>query len=94
MQRCSTLLVRDDIPETLSFLTDTRDGASFTALIATDGPRALARVDQSTPDRVAMAAGLRHSESGRSWPPTPAATPATRTAARTPPTSPTSAGCS
>jgi DNA-binding response OmpR family regulator/DNA-binding CsgD family transcriptional regulator len=52
--RRDTLLVVDDTPETLGFLTDTLDGAGFTVLIATDGESALARVDQITPDLVLM----------------------------------------
>lgn len=54
LHRKSTLLVVDDTPETLSFLTDTLDGAGFTVLIATDGDSALALVDQITPDLVLM----------------------------------------
>lgn len=53
-QRRSTLLVVDDSPETLSFLTDTLDGAGFTVLIATEGEGALSLVDQITPDLVLM----------------------------------------
>jgi DNA-binding response OmpR family regulator len=52
--RKDTLLVVDDTPETLGFLTDTLDGAGFTVLIATDGESALALVDQITPDLVLM----------------------------------------
>ena len=52
--RRDTLLVVDDTPETLGFLTDTLDGAGFTVLIATDGESALALVDQITPDLVLM----------------------------------------
>ena len=39
--RRDTILVVDDTPETLGFLTDTLDHAGFTALIATDGESAL-----------------------------------------------------
>ena len=49
-----TVLVVDDTPETLSFLTDTLDQAGFTVLIATDGDSALQLVDQITPDLVLM----------------------------------------
>jgi DNA-binding response OmpR family regulator len=52
--RKDTLLVVDDTPETLSFLTDTLDHAGFTVLIATDGASALDLVDQITPDLVLM----------------------------------------
>src|SRR5579871_1707414 len=52
--RRDTVLVVDDTPETLGFLTDTLDGAGFTVLIATDGASALELVDQITPDLVLM----------------------------------------
>lgn len=52
--RRDTLLVVDDTPETLGFLTDTLDDAGFTVLIATDGESALALVDQITPDLILM----------------------------------------
>jgi len=52
--RRDTILVIDDTPETLGFLTDTLDDAGFTVLIATDGESALALVDQITPDLVLM----------------------------------------
>ena len=52
--RRDTLLVVDDTPETLGFLTDTLDHAGFTVLIATDGLSALDLVDQITPDLVLM----------------------------------------
>lgn len=52
--RRDTLLVVDDTPETLGFLTDTLDHAGFTVLIATDGDSALELVDQITPDLVLM----------------------------------------
>jgi len=52
--RRDTILVVDDTPETLGFLTDTLDGAGFTVLIATDGESALALVDQITPDLILM----------------------------------------
>lgn len=53
-QRRDTILVVDDTPETLGFLTDTLDHAGFTVLIATDGEGALDLVDQITPDLVLM----------------------------------------
>ncbi|MDY6945567.1 MAG: DNA-binding response regulator [Pseudomonadota bacterium] len=52
--RRDTVLVVDDTPETLGFLTDTLDHAGFTVLIATDGDSALELVDQITPDLVLM----------------------------------------
>ena len=52
--RRDTILVVDDTPETLGFLTDTLDHAGFTALIATDGESALRLVEQITPDLVLM----------------------------------------
>lgn len=52
--RRDTVLVVDDTPETLGFLTDTLDQAGFTVLIATDGDSALQLVDQITPDLVLM----------------------------------------
>ena len=52
--RRDTILVVDDSPETLGFLTDTLDDAGFTVLIATDGESALTLVDQITPDLVLM----------------------------------------
>lgn len=52
--RRDTVLVVDDTPETLGFLTDTLDQAGFTVLIATDGASALDLVDQITPDLVLM----------------------------------------
>src|ERR1044072_8102899 len=52
--RRDTLLVVDDPPETLGFLTDTLDHAGFTVLIATDGESALRLLDQITPDLVLM----------------------------------------
>src|SRR5262245_51745688 len=52
--RRDTLLVVDDTPETLGFLTDTLDHAGYTVLIATDGESALDLVDQITPDLVLM----------------------------------------
>src|SRR5450432_3250064 len=52
--RRDTVLVVDDTPETLGFLTDMLDHAGFTVLIATDGVGALNLVDQITPDLVLM----------------------------------------
>jgi len=52
--RKDTVLVVDDTPETLGFLTDTLDSAGYTVLIATDGEAALELVEQITPDMVLM----------------------------------------
>ena len=52
--RRDTILVVDDTPESLGFLTDTLDHAGFTALIATDGESALRLIEQITPDLVLM----------------------------------------
>jgi DNA-binding response OmpR family regulator/DNA-binding CsgD family transcriptional regulator len=52
--RRDTILVVDDTPETLGFLTDTLDHAGFTVLIATDGDSALRLIEQITPDLVLM----------------------------------------
>jgi DNA-binding response OmpR family regulator/DNA-binding CsgD family transcriptional regulator len=52
--RRDTILVVDDTPETLGFLTDTLDHARYTVLIATDGASALDLVEQITPDLVLM----------------------------------------
>ena len=52
--RRDTVLVVDDTPESLGFLTDTLDGAGYTVLIATDGESALRLVEQITPDLVLM----------------------------------------
>jgi DNA-binding response OmpR family regulator/DNA-binding CsgD family transcriptional regulator len=53
-RRRDTVLVVDDTPETLGFLTDTLDMADFTVLIATDGESALRLIEQITPDLVLM----------------------------------------
>jgi DNA-binding response OmpR family regulator/DNA-binding CsgD family transcriptional regulator len=52
--RRDTVLVVDDTPETLGFLTDTLDHAGYTVLIATDGESALNLVEQITPDLILM----------------------------------------
>jgi DNA-binding response OmpR family regulator/DNA-binding CsgD family transcriptional regulator len=54
MLRRDTLLVVDDSPETLGFLTDMLDQAGFTVLIATDAASALDLVDRITPDLVLL----------------------------------------
>ncbi len=50
----NTVLVVDDTPESLSFLTDTLEGADMTVLIATDGEAALELLNHITPDIVLM----------------------------------------
>jgi DNA-binding response OmpR family regulator/DNA-binding CsgD family transcriptional regulator len=53
-KRRDIVLVVDDTPGNLSFLTDTLDQAGVTVLVATDGSSALALVDQITPDLILM----------------------------------------
>lgn len=53
-KRRDIVLVVDDTPDTLSFLTDTLDLAGVTVLVATDGLSALSLVDQITPDLILM----------------------------------------
>jgi DNA-binding NarL/FixJ family response regulator len=48
------VLVVDDTPESLSFLTDTLEDAGMTVLIATDGEAALERLEHILPDIVLM----------------------------------------
>ncbi|GGF41213.1 DNA-binding response regulator [Aliidongia dinghuensis] len=52
--RRDTVLVVDDSPETLSFLTDALDQAGLTVLVAVDGASALTLLHQITPDLVLM----------------------------------------
>ncbi len=52
--RRDTVLVVDDTPDSLRFLTDTLDGAGVTVLVATDGESALALIEQITPDLILM----------------------------------------
>ncbi|WP_044562483.1 response regulator, partial [Azospirillum sp. B4] len=52
--RRDTVLVVDDTPETLGFLTDALDQAGLTVLVATDGESALALLEEVTPDLVLM----------------------------------------
>ncbi|AHE53116.1 DNA-binding response regulator [Sphingomonas sanxanigenens] len=49
-----TVLVVDDTPETLRFLTDTIDRAGMTALIATNGENAVELLDHITPGLILM----------------------------------------
>lgn len=49
-----TVLVVDDSPETLGFLTDMLDQAGYTVLIATDAASALELVDRITPDLILL----------------------------------------
>ncbi len=48
------VLVVDDLPETLSFLTDALEQAGATVLVATEGAQALDVVERITPDIVLM----------------------------------------
>ncbi|HWK46882.1 MAG TPA: response regulator [Stellaceae bacterium] len=57
-QRRDIVLVVDDTPDTLSFLTDALEAASITVLVALDGEGALALLDQITPDLVLMDAAM------------------------------------
>lgn len=54
MKRRDMILVVDDTPETLGFLTDAIEQADLTVLVAVDGESALELVDQITPDLVLM----------------------------------------
>ena len=53
-KRRDIVLVVDDSPETLSFLTDALEEAGITVLVATDGASALTLMGQITPDLVLM----------------------------------------
>jgi DNA-binding response OmpR family regulator len=53
-RRRDTVLVVDDTPDSLNFLTDTLDSAGVTVLVAIDGESALALVDEITPDLILM----------------------------------------
>ncbi len=48
------VLVVDDTPETLGFLTDALESTGYTALVATGGPQALALVERITPDLILL----------------------------------------
>jgi DNA-binding response OmpR family regulator/DNA-binding CsgD family transcriptional regulator len=48
------VLVVDDSPETLSFLTDAIEGSGSTVLVAVDGESALALTDRVTPDLILL----------------------------------------
>jgi DNA-binding NarL/FixJ family response regulator len=52
--RRDRVLVVDDSPESLSFITDALEAAGITALAATSGEAALQRAQQMTPDLVLM----------------------------------------
>ncbi len=53
-KRRDTVLVVDDTPDTLGFLTEALDRAGFTVLIAVDGLAALELIEIVTPDLVLM----------------------------------------
>src|ERR1700709_953810 len=53
-QKRDIALVVDDSPETLRLLTDARDGAGMTVLVAMDGAAAMRIVDQITPDIILL----------------------------------------
>jgi DNA-binding NarL/FixJ family response regulator len=52
--RRDIVLVVDDTPESLSFLTDTLESEGITVLVATGGDSCLALVDEITPDLILM----------------------------------------
>jgi len=52
--RPQSVLVVDDVPESLAFLTDALDAAGFTVLVATDGSQALERLARIEPDVVLL----------------------------------------
>ena len=52
--RRDVVLVVDDTPESLSFLTDTLDSEGITVLVATSGENCLSLLDEITPDLVLM----------------------------------------
>jgi CheY-like chemotaxis protein/DNA-binding CsgD family transcriptional regulator len=49
-----SVLVVDDVPESLAFLCDALDAAGFTVLVATDGAQALERLRRIEPDVVLL----------------------------------------
>jgi DNA-binding response OmpR family regulator/DNA-binding CsgD family transcriptional regulator len=53
-QRRDIVLVVDDTPESLSFLTDTLEAEGITVLVATNGESCLSLLDEITPDLVLM----------------------------------------
>ena len=52
--RRDIVLVVDDTPESLSFLTDTLESEGITVLVATGGEACLTLVDEITPDLILM----------------------------------------
>lgn len=52
--RTQSVLVVDDVPESLAFLCEALDSAGFTVLVATDGPQALERLRRVEPDVVLL----------------------------------------
>jgi CheY-like chemotaxis protein len=48
------VLVVDDSPDSLRFLTDALDGAGMTFLVATDGEAALERIRDAQPDLILL----------------------------------------
>jgi DNA-binding NarL/FixJ family response regulator len=54
LKRQDRVLVVDDSPETLSFLTDALENAGLMVLVATDGISALALIEQITPDVILL----------------------------------------
>ena len=54
MRASGVVLVVDDSPDTLSFLTDALDAAGMTVLIAVGGENALALLNEAIPDVVLL----------------------------------------
>lgn len=54
MKRRDMILVVDDTPDTLGFLTEAIEQADLTVLVAVDGESALELVGQITPDLILM----------------------------------------
>jgi CheY-like chemotaxis protein len=52
--RRDTILVVDDTPDTLGFLTDALEHANLTVLVATDGGSAIKLLSHVTPDLILM----------------------------------------
>lgn len=56
--RRQSVLVVDDVPESLAFLCEALDDAGFTVLVATDGPSALDRLRRVEPDVILLDASM------------------------------------
>ncbi len=58
MTQRDTILVVDDTPDTLGFLTNALEHAGLTVLVATDGANAIKLLSQITPDLILMDAAM------------------------------------